>query len=57
MKRRANRIVREYLERVSWELLERHRSVVGKMIRGHAGVYALYILIRSACGGGEARCL
>ncbi|HEU4991135.1 MAG TPA: hypothetical protein VFT52_01385 [Luteimonas sp.] len=33
----------EYLERVSGKLLEdEYRQVIAKMIRGHAGVYALY---------------
>jgi len=43
MKRRKSEgLVREYLERVSWRLLERHRPIIRTMIRGHAGVYALY---------------
>lgn len=37
-----NGFVREYLERVSWRVLEEHRTVIKSMIRGHAGVYALY---------------
>lgn len=33
----------EYLERVSGKLLEEeYRQVIAKMIRGHAGIYALY---------------
>jgi hypothetical protein len=33
----------QYLERVSGKLLEEeYRQVVARMIRGHAGVYALY---------------
>lgn len=37
-------LVSEYLERVSGEMLDqaRYRSIVAGMIRGHAGVYALY---------------
>jgi len=42
MTRSSNVFVREYLERVSWKLLEEHRPIVRRMIRGHAGVYALY---------------
>lgn len=34
--------VREYLERVSWKVLEKYRPVLRNTIRGHAGVYALY---------------
>jgi hypothetical protein len=44
MKRRkkANAIVRGYMERVSWRVLEQYRDIVVEFIRGHAGVYALY---------------
>jgi len=42
MKTKANGFVREYLERVSWKLLEAYRPVIRSMIRGHAGIYALY---------------
>lgn len=42
MKRGANGLVGDYLERVSWKVLEKHRPVVRDMIRRHAGVYALY---------------
>lgn len=40
--RRNSRIVRAYLERVSWKVLERWRPIVAGMIKGHPGVYALY---------------
>lgn len=38
------RLVREYLERVNGEVLEgeHFRSTLASMIKGHAGVYALY---------------
>jgi hypothetical protein len=36
------RIVRAYLERVSWRVLERWRPIIANLIKGHAGVYALY---------------
>lgn len=39
---RVNGIVSEYLERVSWKVLEKYRPVLQSLIRGHAGVYALY---------------
>ena len=40
---REQALFTEYLERVSGKLLEEeYRQVVAKMIRGHAGVYALY---------------
>jgi hypothetical protein len=37
-------LVREYLERVGGDVLEgdHYRSILAEMIRGHAGVYALY---------------
>jgi RAMA domain-containing protein len=41
-KKRKNAIVRGYLERVSWRVLEEYRAIVVQFIRGHAGVYALY---------------
>jgi hypothetical protein len=43
MKRRTDGLVRAYLERVSGRLLEApHRALIAGLIRGHAGVYALY---------------
>jgi len=42
MKRKSKGFVREYLERVSWRVLEKHRPTVRAMIRGHSGIYALY---------------
>ncbi len=41
-KKRSDVLVREYFERVSGKVLEEYRPVVGEMIKGHAGVYALY---------------
>jgi hypothetical protein len=35
-------LVIQHLENISWEVLESHRDVVQKFIRGKAGVYALY---------------
>lgn len=42
--RKADGLVSEYLERVGGDVLEsdHFRSIVARMIRGHAGVYALY---------------
>jgi Restriction Enzyme Adenine Methylase Associated len=42
LRKGANSFVREYLERVSWKVLDAYRPVIRGMIRGHAGVYALY---------------
>ena len=42
MRKRANAFVREYLERVSWRVLDAYRPVIRRLTRGHAGVYALY---------------
>ena len=42
MKRNDNAIVREFLERASWQVLDRFRPILRSMICGHAGVYALY---------------
>ena len=40
--KRKNTIVRGYFERVSWKVLDKHRLAVRDLIRGHAGIYALY---------------
>lgn len=37
-----NTIVREFLEQISWRVLEEYRPLIAKMIKGHGGVYALY---------------
>lgn len=37
-----NAIVRGYMERVSWRILDKYREIIVEFIRGHAGVYALY---------------
>jgi len=43
MARQAEGLVREYLERVSGKMLEdQYRPLIAGLIRGHAGVYALY---------------
>ncbi len=39
---RKSRIVRAYLERVSWRILDQWRPIVVGLIKGHPGVYALY---------------
>lgn len=39
---KGNGFVSGYFERVSWKVLDKHRPIVKLMIRGHAGVYALY---------------
>ena len=35
-------MVRSYFERVSWKVLDEYRPIVKLMIKGHAGIYALY---------------
>lgn len=40
--KKTNAIVRGYFERVSWSVLDKYRPIIKDMIRGHAGVYALY---------------
>jgi hypothetical protein len=39
---KTNSIVRGFFERVSWKVLDKYRPMVKQLIRGHAGVYALY---------------
>jgi hypothetical protein len=39
---RKPRIVRAYVERISWRVLDQWRPIVAGLIKGHAGVYALY---------------
>jgi hypothetical protein len=41
-KRPSNGLVSGYFERISWKVLDKHRPIIKLMIRGHAGVYALY---------------
>lgn len=41
-KRKNNGFVSGYFERVSWKVLDKHRPIIKLMIRGYAGVYALY---------------
>jgi hypothetical protein len=38
----ANAIVKGYMERVSWRVLDKYRDIIVEFIRGHAGVYSLY---------------
>lgn len=40
--KKGNAIVRGYFERVSWSVLDKYRPIIREMIKGHAGVYALY---------------
>lgn len=42
MKIKSDSLVSEFFEKVSWELLEKYPQIVKEMIRGKAGVYALY---------------
>ena len=42
VRRKDNGLVSGYFERVSWKVLDKHRPIIKLMIRGHAGVYALY---------------
>lgn len=42
MKRKSDSLVSEFFEKISWELLEKYPQIVNEMIRGKAGLYALY---------------
>lgn len=42
MKKKSDSLVSEFFEKVSWELLEKYPQIVKEMIRGKAGLYALY---------------
>jgi hypothetical protein len=42
MKRKSDSLVSEFFEKISWELLEKYPQIVKEMIRGKAGLYALY---------------
>lgn len=42
MKKKSDGLVSEFFEKVSWELLEKYPQIVNEMIRGKAGLYALY---------------
>lgn len=35
-------IVKEFLEQMSWRVLQDYRPLIGDRIKGHGGVYALY---------------
>lgn len=39
---RSEQILEGYLEQVSGEIMEHYREIIGDMIRGRSGVYALY---------------
>ena len=41
-RRKSDSIVSAYLERVSGLVLERHPKVIGSLIQGRSGIYALY---------------
>lgn len=42
MKRKTDGLVSEFFEKMSWEFLENYRDIINGMIKGKAGVYALY---------------
>lgn len=42
MKRKTVGLVSEFFEKMSWEFLENYRDIINGMIKGKAGVYALY---------------
>lgn len=42
MRKNKDGLVTEFFENISWELLEKYPQLVKEMIRGKAGVYALY---------------
>jgi hypothetical protein len=35
-------LVNEYFEQLSWQVLDAYRPIIGEMIKGRAGIYALY---------------
>ncbi len=41
-RRRVQPLLTEHLEGVSWRILDDYRHIIREMIRGRAGVYALY---------------
>lgn len=42
MKRKTDCLVSEFFENISWEILEDYPQIVNEMIKGKAGLYALY---------------
>ena len=42
MKRKIDNLVTEFFEKISWEILEKYPQIVNEMIKGKAGLYALY---------------
>jgi len=42
MKRKPDNLVSEFFEKISWKILEDYPQIVNEMIRGKAGLYALY---------------
>lgn len=42
MKRNKDGLVSEFFEKISWEIFEEYPQVINEMIKGKAGLYALY---------------
>ncbi|WP_150102944.1 GIY-YIG nuclease family protein [Sideroxydans lithotrophicus] len=42
MKKKADNLVTEFFEKISWKILEEYPQIINEMIKGKAGLYALY---------------
>lgn len=42
MKRKTDSLVSEFFEKISWEIFEEYPQIINEMIKGKAGLYALY---------------
>jgi hypothetical protein len=42
MKRKTDGLVSEFFEKISWEIFEEYPQIINEMIKGKAGLYALY---------------
>lgn len=42
MKKKPDNLVTEFFEKISWKILEEYPQIINEMIKGQAGLYALY---------------
>lgn len=42
MKKKTDNLVTEFFEKISWKILEEYPQIINDMIKGKAGLYALY---------------
>lgn len=42
MKKKTDGLVSEFFEKISWEIFEEYPQIINEMIKGKAGLYALY---------------